>query len=73
MLQVIIETNLVWVDKFIPRIVTFDLSIFQLLVMDSTKALFVCVSDLIVGLLLNALKLRYVDIGARCRHLKPLE
>ena len=69
----IVESNLVWVDKFVPRTVTFDHSIFQLLVMDSTEALFVRVCDLIVGLLLYAFKLRYVDIGARCCHLKPLE
>jgi len=69
----IVESNLVWVDKFVPRRVTFDLSILQLLIMYSTEALFVVVSDLIVGLLLDSLKLRVVDISARCCHLKPLE
>ena len=73
LLQVIVESHFVWIDKLIPGIISFELTSTLFLLVNASKSLLVSVRDLVFGLLIDLLDLVSIDICARSLHLELFE
>ena len=69
----IVEANFVWIDEFLPRVLSFDFTSALHLCVNTCKLLFVDIRYLVLSLVVNVCKYLFIYVRVGCYRFQLLQ